>query len=83
MENLTKTEEIMENLTFGQTLLFVLLTFLFLAALFAIIIGTWFLLESFIYNERATTLVLVPITLFYIAIIIWGIDKAPDNLWIF
>ena len=73
----------MENLTFGQTLLFVLLTFLFLAALFAIIIGTWFLLESFICNERATTLVLVPITLFYIAIIIWGIDKAPDNLWIF
>ena len=73
----------MENLTFGQTLLFVLLAFLFLTILFGVIIGTWFLLESFINNGRATTIVMIPITLIYIAIVIWGIDKCPDNLWIF
>lgn len=73
----------MENLTFGQTLLFVLLGFLFVAALNGLLIGTWFLLESFINNERTTTFITIPFGLFYIAVVIFGIDKAPDNLWIF
>ena len=73
----------MENLTFGQLLLLVLFCLLFVAIMNGALVGIWFLLRSFIYNEQITTIITIPFGILIITFSVWCIDRMPDNLYIF
>ena len=73
----------MENLTFIQLLLFVVFCLLFVVITNGALVGTWFLLRSFIHDEQITTIITIPFGILIIAFSIWCVNRMPDNLWIF